>query len=192
MEVPTRRPAVGAGELLDVRAGHVVIAERVDVHNTSFADESPVEGACDRLDFWRGRQKIVWYRRPASSRDSALPTAPVVADAVVAVDAASSGRLANRRPRCWGPAAFMSGVSNVVRRSFPRPAYNATCRSIDESARGSQNGRAEAEPRRSLVRLGRGGDGCECRRAQPHAAAENRGRAAWSAGRLPERGLCDA
>src|SRR5689334_1997654 len=36
VEVPTGRPAVGAGELLDVRAGHVVIAERVDMHNTSF------------------------------------------------------------------------------------------------------------------------------------------------------------
>jgi len=55
VEVPTGRPAVGAGELLDVRAGHVVIAERVDMHNTSFGEESPVEGACDLFDFYLAR-----------------------------------------------------------------------------------------------------------------------------------------
>jgi len=77
VEVPTGRPAVGAGELLDVRAGHVVIAERVDMHNTSFAEESPVEPACDLLDF----------------------LGPVVADVLVAVDAAALRRLASRRTR---------------------------------------------------------------------------------------------
>jgi len=111
VEVPTGRPAVGAGELLDVRAGHVVIAERVDMHNTSFGEESPVEGACDRLDFWRDRQKIAWYRRPASPRDSALPTGPVVADAVVAVDAASFGAFGESTSAVMGRrTASMSGV----------------------------------------------------------------------------------
>jgi hypothetical protein len=31
------------------------------MHNTSFAQESPVEGVYDLLDFWRDRQMIAWY-----------------------------------------------------------------------------------------------------------------------------------
>ncbi len=38
-------------ELLDLHASHVVAAERVDMHDTSFAEKSPVEGACAPLEY---------------------------------------------------------------------------------------------------------------------------------------------
>lgn len=102
-------------------------------------------------------------------------TGPIVADAVVPVDAVSF--------RAWRVDVRGDGALGRVyvpcveccTSLAPRRVYDATCRSIGESARVSQNGPAEGEPRRSLVRLRRAGDGCESRPAGTAAAADDRG-----------------
>ena len=71
----------------------------------------PVEGACDRLDFWRDRQEIARYTRPVSPRDSALLARPVAADAVPAVDAAALRAVGESTSVMMGRrTASMSGV----------------------------------------------------------------------------------
>jgi hypothetical protein len=71
------------------------------------------------LDFWRDRREIARYGRPASPWDGDLLTGPVVADAVVVVDAAAFRAFGESTSAVMGRrAASMSGVLNVVRRSF--------------------------------------------------------------------------
>ena len=73
------------------------------MHDTSFAEQIPVEGACDPLEFdgetaiRSGGEGVRRHR----GVDSALLAGPVVADALVARTWPPSQRLASRRPRPW-------------------------------------------------------------------------------------------
>jgi Anion-transporting ATPase len=90
-------------------------------------------------------------------------------------------------------------LAALLARSRPQQILSFQGRNVTQpvgcsarAARGSHRRPAEGEPHRSLAPCGGAGDSCESRRAQPHAAADDPGRAAWSASRLPRTGLCDA
>jgi hypothetical protein len=119
-------------------------------------------------------------RSPSSVRWRFLP------DALVAVDAAALRAFGESTSAVMGRRiASMSGVLNVVRRSFHGRHMT---RRVGRSVRALEARKAVRRRGNCAARsfaCGRAGDGGESRRARPRTAADDRGRAAWSASRLP-------
>ena len=159
------------------------------MRDTSFAEESPVEGACDLLDF-DGEAAI----RSRGERDrrrrvvgGARLAGPVVPDAVVAMDAAAvpgvwpvdvRGHAAQDRVDVPGVECLTCGPRQILSFHCWNVPQLLVCAARALEARTAVQRRGSRAVR--SFPCGRAGDSCESCRAQPHAAADDPCRAAWS------------